>query len=204
MIMSPKHLFPHFLQKYCFFRKKLLEEEILKTSFPIKKVIFIFVARRPLPFKRDLVPQNSFLPFSQKIQLFLKKPPCNKILCTSFVKKKVMLLISGATRLFSLKNRQMCPENSFLQVFRKILPFSKKLSSKKIFIISFRIVFIWCKMTPYRSQRLLCSEISLFYRTSCARDFCLQFANTTHTQTCSESRIVCSNCLISVSYFAHF
>ncbi len=39
----------------------------------IKKVIFIFVSRRPLFFKKDLAPRKDFSPFSRKIQLFIKK-----------------------------------------------------------------------------------------------------------------------------------
>ncbi len=108
--------------------KKLLDEKIFKISFSIKKVIFIFVARHPLPFKRDLDPRNGFLLRSQKIQPFLKEPLSNEIFRASFVIKKVILTF-GARRLLSLKNRQMCLENSFSRFPRKILLFSKKLTN---------------------------------------------------------------------------
>ncbi len=48
-------------------------KEYSEPHFPLKKVVFIFLARRPLPFKRDLRPRNGFPLFSQKIKLFLKK-----------------------------------------------------------------------------------------------------------------------------------
>ncbi len=71
--MRPQNNFSRFSLKIQLFSKKLLNEKILKTSFPIKKVIFIFVARRLLPFKRDLGPKNGFLAFSQKITPFFEK-----------------------------------------------------------------------------------------------------------------------------------
>ncbi len=73
MVVSDKHVFPHFLGKCYIYRKKLLDEKIFKTTFSIKKVKLIFVTRRPLPFKKDLAPKNSFLLFSWKIQLFFWK-----------------------------------------------------------------------------------------------------------------------------------
>ncbi len=55
------------------FSKKLLNEKIFETSFPIKKVIFIFVVRRLLPFKRDSAPRNGFYAvFSENIAFFEK------------------------------------------------------------------------------------------------------------------------------------
>ncbi len=128
----PKKIFSPFSPKMLIFLKKLLDEKIFGTSSPIIKVIFIFVGRHPVPLKRDLAFGNSFLSFSQKIQLLLKKPLNNKIFRTSFVIKKV-ILIFGAKRLLSLKNRQMCPENSISQFSQKILFFSKKFLNKIIF-----------------------------------------------------------------------
>ncbi len=44
-----------------------------KPHFPLKKVIFIFVAGRPLPFERDLGPRNSgFAVFSENKGFFEK------------------------------------------------------------------------------------------------------------------------------------
>ncbi len=48
---TPKIFFPPFSPKMLFFSKKLSDEKNIQTSFPIKKVIFIFVAGRPLPAK---------------------------------------------------------------------------------------------------------------------------------------------------------
>ncbi len=78
----------------------------------------------------------------------------NKIFRTSFVIKKV-LLIFVARCLLSLKNRQMCPKNSFALFSRKILLFSKRLLNKKIpHLVSDKkgCIHFWCKMTPYRSH----------------------------------------------------
>ncbi len=66
----PHKIFSPFSPKILLFSKKLLNDEIFETSFPIKKVILVLVARRLLSFKRDLGPRNSFLAFSQKITLF--------------------------------------------------------------------------------------------------------------------------------------
>ncbi len=131
----PQKFFPPFSPKMLLFLKKLLDEKIFKTSFSIKKVIFIFVARCPLPFKRDLDLINGFLSFSPKIQIFLKKPLCNKIFRTTFVIKKV-ILIFGAGRLLSLKEIVKCtPKTVFLRFSRKVMLFSKKLLNKKIFSV---------------------------------------------------------------------
>ncbi len=143
MVPSPKkwsctlkNFFTHFLRKCGFFQKKLLNIKMFNTSFPIKKVIFIFVARRSLLFKRNFGPRNGFLPFSQKIQPFLKQLLNNKIFSTLFVIKEVMLIF-GPRCLLSLKNCQVCPQNSFSRFSRKMLLFLKKLSSNKLFSISF-------------------------------------------------------------------
>ncbi len=66
----PPKFFSPFFRKIYLFSKKLLDEKIFKTSFPIKNVIFIFAAKCPLLFRRVLAPKNGFLPFSRKIPLF--------------------------------------------------------------------------------------------------------------------------------------
>ncbi len=68
--MSPKIFFSIF-NKNVVFSEKLLNEKIFQTSFPIKKIIFIFVAERPLPFKRDLGRRNcGFAIFSENTAFF--------------------------------------------------------------------------------------------------------------------------------------
>ncbi len=186
----PPNIFSPIFSKNVSFFEKIVKEmkKYSKPYFPVKKVIFIFLARRPLPFKRDLGPWNGFSLFSQKIQLFLKKLLNNKIFNTSFVIK--VMLIFGPRRLFSLKNCQMRRQNSFSRCSQKNPLFSKKLN-KKIFSIYFLIkkgyIHFWHKMTPDRlhgdpatllqtkwgsSLRFLhlCSKILFFWRTSCARD----------------------------------
>ncbi len=68
-----KNVFPLFSQRMILSSKKRLYEELFETSIPIKMVIFIFVIRRPLPFKRHLDLRNSFPPFSPKKQFFIGK-----------------------------------------------------------------------------------------------------------------------------------
>ncbi len=117
--------------KIMLFSKKLLNDKIFETSFPIKKFIFILVARRLISFKRDLGPRNGFLAFSQKITHFWKKLVNNKIFDTYLICDKKVMLIFGVRRLLSLKNCPLRPQNSFLRFSLKIQPFSKKLLNKK-------------------------------------------------------------------------
>ncbi len=72
----PKIFFRHFFRKLLFSSKKLLDEKIFKTSFPIKKVIFIFVARCPLLSKGTWLPKIVFHSFLGKYSFFLKKKLC--------------------------------------------------------------------------------------------------------------------------------
>ncbi len=62
---APK-FFSLFSPKMLLFSNKFLSEKIFKTSFPIKKVIFIFIAERSLPSITVV------LPFSRKIVFFEK------------------------------------------------------------------------------------------------------------------------------------
>ncbi len=68
---SPK-IFSPLSPKILLFSKKFLNDKIFETSFPIKKFIFILVARRLLSFKRDLGPRNGFDVFSENYT-FLEK-----------------------------------------------------------------------------------------------------------------------------------
>ncbi len=101
------------------------------------------------------------------------------------------MLLFGTRRLFSLKDCQMCPQNSFL---RKYCFFRKNCRIKNIQLLicdKRGYIHFWCKMTLYwshsdlvaMSQRkkvflqplLLRSKIFLFWRNSCARDFIFTF-----------------------------
>ncbi len=62
-------MFFHIFSENVAFSKKLLDKKIFDTSFPIKKVIFIFIASLPLPYKRDLAPRNGY----SVIRSFLEK-----------------------------------------------------------------------------------------------------------------------------------
>ncbi len=65
-----KNFFSLFSQRMILSLKKLLYEELFETSFPKRKVIFIFVIRRPFPFKKDFAPRKSFSPFFPKVRFF--------------------------------------------------------------------------------------------------------------------------------------
>ncbi len=69
-LSCPPKIFLLFFQKMLFSSKKLLDEKIFQTTFPMKKVIFIFITRRPLSFKRDLVPRNILYHFLEKYSFF--------------------------------------------------------------------------------------------------------------------------------------
>ncbi len=80
-----KFFFSLFSQRMILSSKKLLYEEQFETSFLLKKVIFIFVIRCPLPFKTDFAHENSFSPFlsvKTVFFVFLEKQLNNKIFKT--------------------------------------------------------------------------------------------------------------------------
>ncbi len=121
-----KIFFTIFSKKVAFL-KKLWDDKIFKTLFPIKKrVIFVLVARRPLPFKRNLGSKNSFLAFSHKIELFLKKLLNKKIFRTSFVIKKSYVGCRGKTPPFSKKLSNV-PPKQFFKIFSENTVFFRKI-----------------------------------------------------------------------------
>ncbi len=160
MVASPENFFPHFLQKCCLFWKKLLNEKIFKTLFPIKKGYIHFPRQTPLPFKRDLAARNGFPLFSQKMQLFLKKLLNNNLFNTSLVMNTKVMLIFGPKRLLSLKSCQMCFQNSFSRFFQKILLFFEKIFSI-LFLIK-EVIFIfavrWSLTGRTVTQRPCCRQ----------------------------------------------
>ncbi len=56
-----------------FFFEKVVKRKIFKTLMPTKKVILIFVARRPLPQNGYILPLMGFSQFSSKIRFFFRK-----------------------------------------------------------------------------------------------------------------------------------
>ncbi len=68
----PKKKISLLSQRMILSSKKLLYEKVFETSFPIKKVIFIFVIRHPLPFpSRRTWPQKQFFAiFSENTVFF--------------------------------------------------------------------------------------------------------------------------------------
>ncbi len=138
MTPSPKKWpYPQFffliLSKNVAFSKKLLNEKYSKPNSPIKKVIFIFARKTPHSLKKRIGPQKRFFDVFSENTAFLKKLLNNKIFSTLFVIKSYVNF-GSKTPPFP-KELSMCPQNSFSQLSRKILLFSKKLSNKKIFFI---------------------------------------------------------------------
>ncbi len=125
MVILPKHFPSIFSKNVAFFPKRLLDEKIFKTSFSIKKGNIHFRRRTPFPFKIDLVTRNSFLPFSQKIQLFLKKLLSNTILHTAFVIKSY-LNFGGKTPPFPKKSSNV-PRKQFFVIFSENTTFFKRI-----------------------------------------------------------------------------
>ncbi len=128
MVTYPKIIFLIFSQNVAFFEKIVRWKNIQNLVFH-KKGLFIFVARRSLPFKRDLGSGNGFLLFSQKIQIFLEKLLNNKIFRTWFVIRNV-ILIFGKTPLFAKKSSNV-PPKKFFTVFSENTVFFKKMLNKK-------------------------------------------------------------------------
>ncbi len=137
MVMSSQNFFPHFLQKYCFFKTIVIWKNI-QTSFPIKKIVFIFVVKRLLFFKRDLRPRNGFLAFSQKITPFFLKILLNNRICNTSFMIKSYVTFWHKTPPFSRKLSNVTPKQFFV-VSLKITLFLEKLLNKKIFSIKFPI-----------------------------------------------------------------
>ncbi len=111
--------------------KKLLHEKIFKTSFPIRKVISVFVAKHSLPFKMDLAPKYSFFLFSVKIQFSLKKLRyinSNKLnfgyrfyyLSSSYFLKQFLWVIFSSNSFIVYVNSFVVYNNSFV-IYRLVL-----------------------------------------------------------------------------------
>ncbi len=87
--------------------------------------LFILVAKRTRHFKR-FWPQKRFFAVFSENTAFFEETADNKIFTTTFVIKKVMLIL-GTRRLLSLNNRQMYSKTVFHCFLRKYCFFRKKL-----------------------------------------------------------------------------
>ncbi len=70
------------------------------------------------------------------------------------------MIILGARRYLSLKNCQVCPQNSFSQFSWKILLFWKNYWKKNIQHLIYdkkSYIHSWCKITPYKSRTVTLS-----------------------------------------------
>ncbi len=133
MIMSPKNFFLIFSKNIAFF-EKIVKWKKFKISFPIKKAMFIFVAKRLFLYKRDLAPKQFFVIFSENYNFFWKKLLNNKIFNTSFVIKNSYANFWGKTPPFSKKLSNVSPKK-FFTVVSGNTAFFEKLLNKKIFTI---------------------------------------------------------------------
>ncbi len=97
----------------------------------IKGYIY-FRPQAPPVFKKALGPQKLFFAvFFRKYSFSLKKKLLNNnIFSTQFIINRVMLIF-GARCLLSLKNGQMCPQNSFSMFLGKYDFFRKNCWTKK-------------------------------------------------------------------------
>ncbi len=125
MAVFPPKFFPHFLQKCGFFRKKLLNEKIFETSFPTKKVTFIFIVRHPFPSRGTWPLETVFCIFLRKLRLFLKKLLNDKVFDSSFAIKKSYVNFWCETSPFP-KKLSIAPVKQFIAVSLKIILFLKK------------------------------------------------------------------------------
>ncbi len=121
MVISAKKFFSLFSPKMLLSSKKLLDEKIFKTSFPIKKGY-----DAPFPSKENWPQRRFFAIFSENTAFFFWGGGTlnNKILSTPFMIKKGMLVF-GARGLLSLKNRQNVRPRQFFIVFSENSAFSK-------------------------------------------------------------------------------
>ncbi len=80
MVIHPKIIFRSYSEKDCFFRKKLLHENIQNHN--IYKKCYIEFCRQMPPFPQNCPPTNGFSHFPQEILLFTKNLFNNKISVT--------------------------------------------------------------------------------------------------------------------------
>ncbi len=150
MVMFPQHFFPIFSKNIALF-EKIVKWKNIQNLISHEKVYIHFRRQTPPPLQKRLGPQKPFFAvFSENYSFLRKNCQKNLIFNTSFVIKKVMLIF-GARCLLSLRNCQMCPQNSFSRFSRKILPFSKKLLNNKIFSIWFlikKVIFVFGVRRP--------------------------------------------------------
>ncbi len=126
--------FSQFSRKMLLSLEKLLDEKIFKISFPVKKVILIFVARRLFPSKRAWLPETVFHHFLGKCSIPSKKLLVEKMFKISFLIKKVILFSSPDVP-FPLKGTWP-PVMVFQPFLRKYcFFFLKKLLNNKIFSV---------------------------------------------------------------------
>ncbi len=123
---SPLKFFPPFSTKMLLFSKKLLDEKLFETSFSIKKVILIFVARYP-PFssKETWAPETVFCHFLKKYSFFFLKVLNNKIFNTLFVIKKSYGNFWNKTPPFPKKSSNVLPKQ-FFTIFSENIAFFEK------------------------------------------------------------------------------
>ncbi len=145
-----------------------------------KKGYVHFCRQTPTSIQKKLGPQKRFSAVFSENTAFLKKLLNNKIFSTLFVIKKFMLIFGARCLAKTVQHGFLW---KYLLLFEKIVEkknFIKFLMKKVIYIFGVR----WALTSRIVTQRprckvkveggepfLISSEISLFWPTSCARDF---------------------------------
>ncbi len=102
MVMSHKIFFTPFSPRKLLFSKKLLNKKIFKTSFTIRKVIFIFVARPPPSLQKRLRLQKWFFTVSSKNTGFLLFN--ERVTCLHFTLDMLKKRTHNCTRTHTVKH----------------------------------------------------------------------------------------------------
>ncbi len=139
MILSPK-IFYLFFRKMLHSLKKLLNEKILKISFHIKKVIFILVARHPIPLKMTWAPERGF---HRKYCFFFEKTVKLENILYLICDKKGYVNFLDKTPSVPKKLPNV-PLKQFFLIFLENTGFFLKLLNKKIFAFN----LTWKILTP--------------------------------------------------------
>ncbi len=153
-LSCPPKIFPPLSLKILLFSKKLLNDKIFETSFLIKKVIFILVARRLLSFKRDSSPRNGFLAFSQKITLFWKKLVFRLLTGNRWKRENFLiwhLILSGSRELTTSTLLNSSLKKNFCGWLQQLfLNFLKILAQRYNFItLRNRLIHFWISVRKY-------------------------------------------------------
>ncbi len=125
--VSPKPVFRVYVRRYGVFWEKNLKT-VFDTRFPLKKVIFIFLVRRPVPSKKVMHPKNNFSLLSCIILFFSKILLNKKYSKPQCLQKRIYWFLSTDT---TLPSKQSFYKRVFRSFLQKYYFFSKNLFNNK-------------------------------------------------------------------------